>query len=63
MSDPSWYHWPRNYKRPKCPPPPPHEIHHCWPPPCVPINTGLVYLIIPALGLAVYRLKPYKNLK
>ena len=41
------------------PPPPPHGGGgpQCWPPPCVPINSGLIFLVISALALGTYKLK------
>jgi len=29
----------------------------CWPPPCVPINNGLIFLAFAALLIATYQLK------
>ena len=47
-----------------CPPPPPHGGGgpQCWPPPCVPINKGLVFLAISALAIGTYKLK-FSNTK
>jgi hypothetical protein len=48
------------------PPPPPSPPGGgggppCWPPPCVPINKGLVFLAIAALLLAVYQLRIFRT--
>jgi len=33
----------------------------CWPPPCVPINKGLVFLALAALFLAIYQLRIFRT--
>lgn len=56
------------HRHPHPPPPPPTYIHHsclpppppgnnCWPPPCVPINTGLPFLGVIALALGIISLR------
>lgn len=45
---------------PPPPPPPPGGGPPCWPPPCIPINKGLVFLAISAFALAVYQLKLFR---
>ena len=40
------------------PPPPPADTPPCWPPPCVPVNGGLIYAVGAAMifgGLMIYR--------
>lgn len=48
------------------PPPPPSPPGGgggppCWPPPCVPINKGLVFLALAALVLGVYQLRIFRT--
>ena len=46
---------------PPPPPPPPGGGPPCWPPPCVPINKGLIFLAIAAFLLAAYNLKIFRT--
>ena len=46
---------------PPPPPPPPGGGPPCWPPPCIPINKGLVFLAIASLILASYKLKLFRS--
>ena len=51
---PRYHNW-HGISQPKCPPPPQHEWNHqCWPPPCIPINKGLCFLLIGGLCLGLY---------
>lgn len=43
------------------PPPPPPTGPPCWPPPCVPVNSGLIYALGAALLFGVYAI--YKSVK
>lgn len=43
------------------PPPPPTGGPGCWPPPCVPIDNGLVFLIL--AGIAFVAKKIYNSYK
>lgn len=43
------------------PPPPPPTGPPCWPPPCVPVNGGLIYALSAALLFGVYAI--YKSVK
>jgi hypothetical protein len=36
------------------PPPPPVEVPPCWPPPCVPVNGGILYAIGGAVLFGAY---------
>jgi hypothetical protein len=62
LGDPPRHHWVREHEHEHCPPPPDHGGPICWPPPCVPINKGLVFLAISALALGTYKLK-FSNTK
>jgi len=53
------HHWGHGHN---CPPPPHGGGPQCWPPPCVPINKGLVFLAISALAIGTYKLK-FSNTK
>ena len=46
---------------PPPPPPPPGGGPPCWPPPCIPINKGLIFLAIAAFLLATYQLKIFRT--
>ena len=43
------------------PPPPPPPGPPCWPPPCIPVNSGLIYALGAALLFGVYAI--YKSVK
>lgn len=36
------------------PPPPPPSGPPCWPPPCIPVNGGIIYAVIAAVAFGVY---------
>jgi hypothetical protein len=55
---PRRHHWGHGH----CPPPHGGGGPQCWPPPCVPINKGLAFLVISALALGTCRLK-FSNTK
>lgn len=46
---------------PPPPPPPGGGGPPCWPPPCIPINKGLVFLAIASFILAAYKLKIFRS--
>ena len=58
LGDPPRNHPSRDNRNEHFPPPPPvgGGGPQCWPPPCVPINKGLIFLGISALALGTYRL-------
>ncbi len=33
----------------------------CWPPPCIPVNKGLIFLALAAFFLAAYKLKLFRS--
>jgi hypothetical protein len=33
----------------------------CWPPPCIPVNKGLIFLAFSAFLLASYKLKMFRS--
>lgn len=37
------------------PPPPTTSSPTCWPPPCIPIDNGLVFLVLAGIGLVLYK--------
>lgn len=43
------------------PPPPPKGGPPCWPPPCIPINNGVQYLVIGGALLILYKLVELKR--
>jgi hypothetical protein len=43
------------------PPPPPDGDPGCWPPPCIPINKGLVFLAGGALVLGFLKLRSVRR--
>ncbi len=43
------------------PPPPPDGDPGCWPPPCIPINKGLVFLAAGALVLGLLKLRSVRR--
>ncbi|MBC7411083.1 MAG: hypothetical protein H7331_01345 [Bacteroidia bacterium] len=43
------------------PPPPPKGGPPCWPPPCIPINNGIQFLIIGGFLLIIYKLVDLKR--
>lgn len=43
------------------PPPPPDGDPGCWPPPCIPINKGLVFLAAGALVLGLFKLRSVRR--
>ena len=43
------------------PPPPPPDGPPCWPPPCVPVNGGVIYAIGAAVLFGAYAL--YKSFR
>jgi hypothetical protein len=36
------------------PPPPPPDTPPCWPPPCIPVDNGIIYAIIAAAAFGAY---------
>jgi hypothetical protein len=38
------------------PPPPPPSGPPCWPPPCIPVNGGILYAVIAAVAFGAYTL-------
>ena len=57
LAKPPASHW----TNPHFPPPPPGGGAPCWPPPCIPIDSHLVFLIIAGLFLGYWRLKLSNN--
>ncbi len=43
------------------PPPPPAGSPGCWPPPCVPIDGGIVFLIIAGTLFAIKKLYDFSK--
>lgn len=41
---------------PPPPPPPSNGGPNCWPPPCVPIDNGMLFLALAGTGLVFYKL-------
>ncbi len=45
------------------PPPPPGAAPPCWPPPCVPIDGGILFLIAAGVAFGAYKLYNIKKTK
>jgi hypothetical protein len=43
------------------PPPPPSGSPACWPPPCVPIDNGIIFLIIAGTLLGLKKIYDFRK--